>query len=61
LLLKPRNIKRYFGNIVQLDWATDQNADFVGNTKFIEELNSVVVPELQITIDKNTLGLIPVH
>ena len=47
--------KGYFGNIVQLDWTTDQNADFVGNYKIYRRtLNSVVVPELQITVDKNT-------
>jgi hypothetical protein len=32
-LLNLETSKWYFGNIVQLDWATDQNADFVGNYK----------------------------
>ena len=46
--------KGYFGNLVQLDWKTDENADFVGNYKIYRRvLNSTVAPELQATVDKS--------
>ncbi|GIQ61045.1 hypothetical protein Flavo103_41810 [Flavobacterium collinsii] len=45
--------KGYFGNLVQLDWKTDENADFAGNYKIYRRvLNSTVTPELQATVDK---------
>jgi hypothetical protein len=47
--------KGYYGNLVQLDWKTDENADFVGNYKIYRRtLSSTVLPELQTTVDKNT-------
>ncbi|WP_300977773.1 LamG-like jellyroll fold domain-containing protein [Flavobacterium sp.] len=47
--------KGYFGNLVQLDWKTNENADFVGSYKiFRRALNSTIAPELQATVDKNT-------
>ena len=47
--------KGYHGNLVQLDWKTDENADFVGNYKIYRRaLNSTIAPELQMIVDKNT-------
>lgn len=53
LLKNLETSKGYYGNLVQLDWKTDENADFVGSFKIYRRiLNSVVIPELQITLDK---------
>lgn len=55
LLKNLETSKGYYGNLVQLDWKSDENADFVGNYKIYRRiLNSVIIPELQITVDKNT-------
>jgi len=55
LLKNLETSKGYYGNLVQLDWKSDENADFVGNYKIYRRiLNSIIIPELQITVDKNT-------
>jgi hypothetical protein len=56
-VFKGKNLetsKGYYGNLVQLDWKADENADFVGVYKIYRRiLGSTILPEMVQTLDKN--------